>query len=155
MKKRYILAILFVAILCLTGCENNEEKVLTCSKKEPFDDTQIEWVNNITLTFTTNDRLDNAVVKHVITLDPSVSDDRRQEFEDGIYKECSDEPGNKFDLCDIKKDSNSYTVILKTKDLILLDSAISTNEEQNIDTNSDFNQMKDILEDKGYTCTQE
>lgn len=155
MKKRYLLIIFFVAILCLTGCESNKEKVLTCSKKEPFADTQIEWVNDLTLTFNTNEKLDNAVVKHVITLDPSVTDQRRQEFEDGIYKECSDEPGSKFDLCDIKKDSNSYTVILKTKDLLLLDSAISTNEEQNIDTNSDLEQMKNILEEKGYTCTQE
>ena len=155
MRKKYLLLCLALLLVLFTGCENKKSSLMKCTKKEPFDDTQIEWNNNLEIKYDANNKLENALIKHIIKLDPSITDERKEEFKNSIYKECSTEPGTNFDICDIVEDKNSYTVKLSTNNLVLLDSAISKNEEQDIDSDAGIKELKTKLEEKGYVCEVE
>jgi hypothetical protein len=155
MKKRLIAICLLLLLVIVSGCEKKTPKTMKCTRKEPFEDTQIDWKNELELKFDLDENLDKASIKHVITLDPSVTETRKKEFKESIYRECSDEPGNKFNLCDVKEENNVYTVKLETDNLVLLDSAISTNNEQSIEVNSNIEKIKTVLEEKNYKCEVE
>lgn len=155
MKKRLLVICALLLFLVMTGCVNKENKLMKCSKKEPFDDTQIEWTSNVELKFDSDEKVENALIKHVIKIDPSVKDERKEEFKNSIYAECSNEPGANFDICDILADGNTYTVKLSTSNLTLFDSAISKNDEQDLDTNAKLAEIKNSMESKGYSCEVE
>ena len=158
MKKVFLLILSFSLLIIFTGCTKKEEdftKIMKCSKKEPFNGTQIDWTNNFEVEYSSKDIITKVVIKHIIKVDDSVGEVNKERFKESVYNECNIEPGINFDLCDIKEEDNTYTVRLSTSSISLAESAITTSENEEIPDNISFNDLKELLEFKEYICTIE
>ncbi len=149
MKKIYLILLMLVTILLLTGCDENS-KTLKYTRKEPFDDKYVNLNTDLELDFDGNNEFKEARVILSFAISSDISDQRKEEFKESIYKECSDEPGINFDYCDIVEENNKYYVKLTTKELALLDSAISTDNANDFNEDLSINDIKNILSSKGF-----
>ncbi len=152
MKKKYLL-LLIIPILLFSGCKSDVEKTTICKKTLPYTDTQIDWKNEIEIK-TISGIVDDITVREIITVDPSVDEERIASFRDKVQVECTGGIGEKFDSCKLEEKDKVFTLILKTKKLDILDSAISSSNEQALDPSSTGNEVIEYLQNMKYTCEE-
>ncbi len=154
MNKKVLIGVLLCLPLMFFGCTKTKEKEMVCKKDLNYQDSNITWINEVSVKYDNNDEIVNTTVKEFITVDPSITDERREAFKTGIEKECSSEMGTKFDSCTLDSSTDRFVITFETNKLEVLDSAISKSDEQNIDTDSKINGVKTYLEKKGYVCEE-
>ena len=157
MKRALLLIISFSLVLLLSGCNNKSEsnKVMKCSKKEPFNGTGIKWTNNLEIEYNGKDVITNTTIKHIFKIESDITEDNKETFLKSVYDECKVSPGVDFDLCDIKEEDDTYIVRLSTNSISLVETAISSNEEDMIPESIKIDDLKDILEIKEFECIKE
>ena len=154
MNKKALLIFTIITSFVLFGCSKEKEHELVCKKDLNYQDNNITWVNEVSVKYDNNDDIINTTVKEFITVDSSISDERRESFKTGIEKECTSEIGRKFDSCNIETGDNTFVITFNTKKLDVFNSVITTNEDQTLDTNGNKNTVKDYLTKKGYVCEE-
>ena len=153
MKKKYLLVLLLIPIF-LVACTNKKQIEFVCKKTMNYSDSQIDWRNEIDIKYSSDNEVDNIIIKEIITVDQSVAQERIDAFKNKIELECTGELGEKFDSCELKQDDNVFTITLNTKKLDILDSAIASSENQNVDSNSSISKLVKYLKELNYTCEE-
>ena len=154
MNKKVLLTLAIITSFILVGCSKTNEHELVCKKDLNYSDNNITWVNEVNIKYDNNDDIINTTVKEFITVDSSISEERRESFKNGIEKECTSEIGRKFDNCTIDVGTDRFVITFNTKKLDVLNSVITTSEDQTLDTNGNKNTVKDYLIKKGYACEE-
>ena len=94
MKKKYLL-LLIIPILLFSGCKSDVEKTTICKKTLPYTDTQIDWKNEIEIK-TISGIVDDITVREIITVDPSVDEERIASFRDSEINNTVEEMMDDF-----------------------------------------------------------
>lgn len=152
MKKKYLLLLLIIPIL-FSGCNKEVKKTTICKKTLEYADTQIDWKHEIEIKSISN-VVDDITIREIITVDPSVDAERITSFRNKVQLECTGGIGEKFDSCNLEEKDNVFTLVLKTKKLDILDSAVSSTQEQSLDSSSDSNKVIEYLQSMKYTCEE-
>ena len=153
MKRKYVFFLLLIVPMFLFGCDNKNttSKSVVCKKTMPYNDTQIKWNNEINIQYK-DETIENIEIKEIITVDPSVDEDRIASFKNMIELECTGDLGRKFDSCNLTGEGNVFTITMTTKKIEVLDSAISSSQDgANLDGSS-IETLKDYLKKLEYTC---
>ena len=154
MKKKYLLVLLLIPIF-LVGCTTGKKQIeFVCKKTMNYSDSQIDWRNEIDIKYSSDNEVDNIIIREIITVDQSVAQERIDAFKNKIELECTGELGEKFDSCELSQDENVFTITLNTKKLDILDSAIASSENQNVDSNSSISKLVKYLKELNYTCEE-
>ena len=153
MKNKYLLVLLLIPIF-LIACTNKKQIEFVCKKTMNYSDSQIDWKNEIDIKYSSDNEVDNIIIREIITVDQSVTNERIDAFRNKIELECTGELGEKFDSCELSQDENVFTITLKTKKLDILDSAIASSENQNVDSNSSISKLVKYLKELNYTCEE-
>ena len=153
MKNKYLLVLLLIPIF-LIACTNKKQIEFVCKKTMNYSDSQIDWKNEIDIKYSSDNEVDNIIIREIITVDQSVANERIDAFRNKIELECTGELGEKFDSCELSQDENVFTITLKTKKLDILDSAIASSENQNVDSNSSISKLVKYLKELNYTCEE-
>ena len=153
MKNKYLLVLLLIPIF-LIACANKKQIEFVCKKTMDYSDSQIDWKNEIDIKYSSDNEVDNIIIREIITVDQSVTNERIDAFRNKIELECTGELGEKFDSCELSQDENVFTITLKTKKLDILDSAIASSENQNVDSNSSISKLVKYLKELNYTCEE-
>ena len=154
MKKKYLLLLLIIPVILLSGCDNKTvEKTTICKKTLPYSDTQVDWKNEIEIKEVSG-AIDDITVREIITVDPSVNEDRIKSFRDKVQVECTGGIGEKFDSCKLEEKDRVFTLVLKTKKLDILDSAVTSPNEQALNPAATGNEVIEYLQNMKYTCEE-
>ena len=153
MKRKYVFFLLLIVPMFLFGCDNKNttSKSMVCKKTMPYNDTQIKWNNEINIKYA-NETIDNIEIKEIITVDPSVGEERIASFKNLIELECTGDLGRKFDSCNLTSEGNVFTITMTTKKIDVLDSAVSSSVDGNALDNGSVETLKDYLQKLEYTC---
>ena len=154
MKKINLILLLFISLFLLSGCEE-KSKTLKFTRKEPFDDAYVDLNTDLELDFDSKNEFREARVDLSFAVSPNITEERKKEFKTEIYNECSNEPGINYDYCDIVEENNTYTIKLTTKELSLLDSAISSNNANDFTEDLSIDEIKELLIAKGFKLVDE
>ena len=155
MNKKIVLAVLLVLPVLLFGCTNKmKEKEVICKKDLKYQDNGITWINEVSLKYDVNDEVTNATIKEFITVNSSISEERRASFKDQVEKECTSELGSKFDSCTIETLQDQFTITFSTNKLDVLNSAIASSDNQTLDTDSKKDGVTKYLVNNGYVCEE-
>ncbi len=153
MKKKYLLLLLIIPVVLLSGCNKTVEKTTICKKTLPYNDTQIDWKNEIEIKEVSG-AVEDITVREIITVDPSVNEERIVSFRDKVQVECTGGIGEKFDSCNLEEKDRVFTLVLKTKKLDILDSAITSSNEQALNPAATGKEVIEYLQNMKYTCEE-